>query len=41
MNDTDGQCGVVERFGVGPELIIDYLALMGDKSDNIPACWGR
>ncbi len=32
--------GVVERFGVGPELIIDYLALMGDKSDNIPGVPG-
>lgn len=28
--------GVVEKFGVPPELIIDYLALMGDTSDNIP-----
>ncbi|MFA5677060.1 MAG: DNA polymerase I [Pseudomonas sp.] len=28
--------GVKEKFGVGPELIIDFLALMGDKSDNIP-----
>ena len=28
--------GVVEKFGVPPELIIDYLALMGDKVDNIP-----
>ncbi len=27
---------VVEKFGVPPELIIDYLALMGDSSDNIP-----
>src|SRR5690606_22784312 len=25
--------GVQEKFGVGPELIIDYLALMGDKVD--------
>ncbi|MDG2338247.1 MAG: DNA polymerase I [Gammaproteobacteria bacterium] len=24
------------KFGVGPDRIIDYLALMGDKSDNIP-----
>lgn len=32
--------GVLERFGVGPELIIDYLALMGDKSDNIPGVPG-
>ena len=26
--------GVVDKFGVGPELIIDYLALMGDKADR-------
>ncbi len=28
--------GVVEKFGVKPEQIIDYLALVGDTSDNIP-----
>ncbi|MEY3017010.1 MAG: hypothetical protein RL336_145 [Pseudomonadota bacterium] len=28
--------GVVEKFGIPPERIIDYLALMGDKVDNIP-----
>lgn len=28
--------GVVEKFGVTPEQIIDYLALVGDSSDNIP-----
>ena len=27
---------VVEKFGVKPEQIIDYLALMGDSADNIP-----
>lgn len=32
--------GVTEKFGVGPELIIDYLALMGDKVDNIPGLPG-
>lgn len=31
---------VQEKFGVGPELIIDYLALMGDKVDNIPGLPG-
>ena len=31
---------VVEKFGVGPELIIDYLALKGDKVDNIPGVPG-
>lgn len=28
--------GVKEKFGVSPEQIIDYLALVGDKVDNIP-----
>ena len=28
--------GVMNKFGVGPELITDYLALIGDKSDNVP-----
>ena len=28
--------GVVEKFGVRPDQIIDYLALVGDTSDNIP-----
>jgi DNA polymerase-1 len=32
--------GVKAKFGVGPELIIDYLALMGDKADNIPGVAG-
>ncbi|MEM7706480.1 MAG: DNA polymerase I [Pseudomonadota bacterium] len=28
--------GVKAKFGVGPEQIIDYLALVGDKVDNVP-----
>lgn len=28
--------GVVEKYGVRPDQIIDYLTLMGDSSDNIP-----
>ncbi|MEE4675956.1 DNA polymerase I [Pseudomonas alliivorans] len=32
--------GVKEKFGVGPEHIIDFLALMGDKVDNIPGVPG-
>ena len=32
--------GVHEKFGVGPEHIIDFLALMGDKVDNIPGVPG-
>jgi DNA polymerase-1 len=30
------EAGVEERFAVKPNQIIDYLALMGDKVDNIP-----
>ncbi|MCE8035588.1 DNA polymerase I [Billgrantia tianxiuensis] len=32
--------GVKAKFGLPPELIIDYLALMGDKVDNIPGVPG-
>ena len=32
--------GIVEKFGVPPELIIDLLALMGDSVDNIPGVAG-
>jgi len=28
--------GVIDKFGVRPEQIIDYLALIGDTVDNIP-----
>lgn len=35
--DTEG---VVEKFGVKPEHIIDFLALKGDSSDNIPGMAG-
>jgi DNA polymerase-1 len=30
------ESGVKEKFGVRPDQIVDYLALMGDKVDNIP-----
>jgi DNA polymerase-1 len=37
MTDTRmNRAGVIERFGVPPERIVDYLALMGDAVDNIP-----
>ena len=32
--------GVIEKYGIPPELIIDYLALLGDSSDNIPGVKG-
>ena len=31
-----GPSEVKEKFGIGPELIVDYLTLAGDASDNIP-----
>ncbi|WP_100144530.1 DNA polymerase I [Shewanella carassii] len=41
MTDTImGPEEVTSKFGVGPELIIDLLALMGDKADNIPGLPG-
>ena len=41
MNDTHMDIdGVKDKFGIPPELIIDYLALMGDKVDNIPGVPG-
>ncbi len=37
MTDTRlDRDGVIAKFGVPPERIIDYLALMGDTSDNVP-----
>ncbi len=41
MTDTVlDPAGVEQKFGVPPELIIDFLALMGDSSDNIPGVPG-
>ncbi len=41
MTDTTlDRDGVKEKFGVWPEQIIDYLALVGDSSDNIPGVPG-
>ncbi|NHB97772.1 DNA polymerase I [Photorhabdus stackebrandtii] len=41
MNNTIlGPEEVVEKYGVPPDLIIDFLALMGDSSDNIPGVPG-
>ena len=35
-NTTMDVQGVIDKFGVAPAQIIDYLALMGDSADNIP-----
>lgn len=35
-NTTMDIQGVIDKFGVTPTQIIDYLALMGDTADNIP-----
>jgi len=37
MTDVElDEAGVLDKFGVKPDQIIDYLTLMGDKVDNIP-----
>ena len=35
-NEKLDRDGVIEKFGIPPESIIDYLSLIGDTSDNIP-----
>jgi DNA polymerase-1 len=39
-NTILGPAEVTEKYGIPPELIIDFLALMGDSSDNIPGVPG-
>jgi DNA polymerase I len=39
MEEVD-QRGVMEKFGVAPDRVIDVLALMGDKTDNVPGVAG-
>ena len=39
-NTTLDEAGVVTKFGVPPSRIVDYLALVGDSSDNIPGVSG-
>jgi len=39
-NQRIGVAEVEEKFGVGPELVGDVLALMGDSVDNIPGIFG-
>ncbi len=40
--ETRDEAGVIERFGVGPASIPDYLALVGDSADGFPGLpgWG-
>jgi DNA polymerase-1 len=35
-NERLDEAGVLAKFGVPPERIIDYLTLMGDTVDNVP-----
>ncbi len=35
-----GRAEVLEKFGVTPEQIVDYLAMIGDNADNIPGIAG-
>ena len=39
-DETLDEAGVEQKFGLPPSLIIDFLALMGDKVDNIPGVPG-
>ena len=35
-NTRYDRAGVIEKYGVAPERIVDYLTLIGDTSDNVP-----
>ena len=39
-NKVIGEEGVLEKFGVPPEKVIEVQALMGDSSDNVPGVPG-
>ena len=39
-NETLGPKQILEKWGVPPESFLDYLALVGDSSDNIPGVTG-
>jgi len=39
-NRVIGEAEVVEKFGVGPDRVIDVQALAGDSSDNVPGVAG-
>lgn len=38
--DVTGPAEVVEKLGVKPEQVVDYLSITGDKSDNVPGVFG-
>src|SRR5262249_39074264 len=42
-NVVRDEAGVIEKFGVKPESIPDYLALVGDSADGFPGVptWGK
>lgn len=37
---TDGTEEVIQKWGLGPEKILDYLSLTGDSADNVPGVKG-
>ena len=39
-NKVMDEAAVEKKFGIGPELIVDYLALVGDSVDNVPGVPG-
>lgn len=39
-NEVLDEAGVLAKFGVPPERIVDYLALIGDTVDNVPGVAG-
>ena len=39
-NRRIGPSEVVEKFGVGPERVVDVQALAGDSTDNVPGVPG-
>lgn len=38
--ETNGQNEVLQKWGVPPEKILDYLSLVGDSADNVPGIKG-
>lgn len=42
-NTAYGAAGVLQKYGVRPDQIVDFLSLTGDKADNVPGVqnWGE